>query len=335
MLPHFYHQLTKKYVAAFGSVFNDITLVRYNKAHTSELKRSKVPLVYGPREKYLVRINDDPDLEKKVQQTYPIMSFNILDFVYNPDRKLPSLLKIPKANNVTGLADNVYGPVPYDLMFQLSIVARHKDDALQILEQVLPIFNPDFNFSQIPLPELGFVNDISIILNAVSNNTEYEDDFDTIRSIEFVLDFTMKVYYYGPIYTTNIIRRAFANTFLDPNLYAGSVIRVNLNNGNNGTFQLNDYVFQGTSISEAQAAGIVTKWDSNNGYLRVGSVQGDFRAGENVKAMSTNAVYNLASFDMTPLKLQSIKVEPDPSTANVGDAFGFDEETLEYPDTVD
>ena len=331
---HWYHGHLSKYIAAFGSIFNDITLVKYNKAHTQEIKRTKVPIVYGPREKYLVRNADDPDLQKKVQATYPMMSFVETGYSYASARKGNSLHKLPKAVGVGGNADTVYDGVPYDMGFELSIIARNKDDAFQIVEQILPIFNPNFTFTQVLVPEIGIVKDIPLLLNRVSEAIEYSDGFDETVQIEFTLSFTMQVWLYGPVTNTKIIRRVFANTFLDPSLYKGALVRVNLANGNNGIYETEDIVYQGDTLTRASAAGIVHSYSSNNAYLLIGAVQGDFAVNTDIKAASTNAVWRLASFDVSPLKIQSIVIEPDPITANVGDPFGYSETFTEFPDTL-
>lgn len=331
---HFYHRLTRKYITAFGSIFNDITLVKYDHNNTTEIKRTKVPIVWGPREKYLIRAGEDSDLERNIQQTLPLMSFDLLGINYNPEWKTNTMHKMYRANNVNTMADSVYNGVPYDLDFQLSILSRNKDDNYQILEQILPTFNPNFTFSQILIPELGFVKDVPVTLVGINNNTEYQNDWEIIVS-EHVLNFSMKVFYYGPVARTKIIRRVFANTFLDPVLYAGAIVRLNVNDGNNGEYKQEDIAYQGNTLSESTAAGVITKWDANNNYLILGGVQGLFTTNTEIKAASSNATYNLASFDVSPLKVMSIEVEPDPITANANDEFGFNETLLEYPDTIE
>jgi T4-like virus Myoviridae tail sheath stabiliser len=336
MLEHFYHGLTKKYIAAFGSLFNDITLVKYNNARTDEMKRTKVPIFFAPREKWYVAKEEGG---RKVQTTLPLMSYNMSGLSFDALRKLNALHRHPKANTVSGNADSVYNGIPYDITFELFILARNKDDIYQIVEQILPSFQPSYTFSQILIPELGFVKDIPVTLNSVDISTNYEADFDEVATVECTMQFTMKVYYYGPVTYTKIIRRAFANTFLDPALYSGAIIRVNVNNGNNGVFKLEDIVYQGQHLSDVRAAGVVTKWvhtaNANSGYLIIGGVQGNFSVNTDIKAATTNAVYNLESFDMTPLKVVSQKVEPDPIDAEPTDAWGYSETLTEYPDTIE
>ena len=141
----------------------------------------------------------------------------------------------------------------------------------------------------------------------------------------------MAVDFYGPINQKKIIRTVFANTFIDPSLYAGAIVRVNLANGNNGNYKLNEIVYQGSTYRSANAAGIVVKWDANNSYLKLGSVQGTFKTNQNIISTTTNAEYQLVSFDVSPLKVVSIKTTPDPSDAEPGDPFGFNQVITEYP----
>lgn len=327
----FYYQLNRKYTTLFGTLFNDITFIRYNEAHTQEISRIKVPLEFGNRERFLQRLVD-PDFNKSVATQLPRMSFWIAGYEYDASRKINPLLRTPKANNATGV-DAGYQGVPYNISFELMIMTRYIDDGDQIVEQILPQFNPDYTFVALPLPSLGLIKDIPVILEDVNQEFQYEDDFTTFKVILWTLRFTMQVYYYPEIIYTKIIRTAFANTFIDPLLETGAIVRVNLSNGNNGAFQLDDTVYQGNTIRTSTAAGIVTRWDSVNDLLEIGAVQGTFTTNSVIRAASTNARYTINTFDATPLKIVSIKTVPDPITANVGDDYGYTQTRIEYPDT--
>lgn len=331
---HYSHRQNRKYVSAFGSLFNEITLVRYNSTRTAELERIKVPIVYGPKEKWLTRITADPSLNKNIQITLPTMSFEIVGISYDPTRKQNAIIKLPKANNSTYVDSQLMG-VPYDINFELTIFARNIDDGDQIVEQILPTFTPDYVLSMVIIPEMGYVKDIPVVLNSVNQNIEYEGEFESTRLIMWTLQFTMKAYYFGPVTPRKIIKRAYANTFLDPSIQSGSIVRVNLTNGNNGTFKIDDIAFQGPRLEEATAAGIVLKFDSVNNTLRIGGAQGTFRTSEVIRAAETNAAYTLQSFDATPLKLVAYKVEVDPFTAEPGDDYGYSDSVKEFPDTLD
>ena len=335
-MDHFYHQLMRKYVTLFGNIFNEITLKRYNKAHTTEISRIAVPIVYSPKEKYIYALLQDPDKNTQINLTLPAMAFEMTNISYDNTRKQNSLIRNINGTSSTAAASQYMG-VPYDIGFALSIYARNNDDAMQIVEQILPIFNPSLTVSVNLLSELGITRDIPVILNSVDQNIEYEGNFETSRYVMWTLNFTMKAFFFGPISTAKIIKTAYANTYLDPALATGYILKVNLGTGS-GDYKLEDVVYQGRSIAEASAAGIVVDYseaNTNNKTLRIGGVQGVFEINANIHAASTNAVYRLSSFDVTPIKLVSYKVSVNPLTANIGDDYGFTETTIEYPDTLD
>jgi hypothetical protein len=329
---HFYHQLTRKYVVLFGTMFNEIFLIKRNRDTGVELERIIVPITYAPKEKYLVRLNGDPNLLKEIQITLPRMSFEMTGFSYDPSRKQNSLLKAAKANTSTRASMNYIG-VPYDIEFELNIYTRNVDDGTQIVEQILPFFNPDYTPTINPVSEIGFLKDTPIILNSVDMNIEHEGNFDAVRYVTWRLTFTMKAYYYGPVSTPKIIRKVDTNIYNDPSIRAGYVVRINVDEGNSGTFKIDDLVYQGENYQTATAYGYVTQWNANNAKLVIAGTQGQFSTNNTIKATSSNASYNIASFDATPLKLVNIHIEPKPNTAEPGDDFGYDSTITEWPDT--
>jgi hypothetical protein len=326
---NFYFQLTRKYVILFGNMFNNITLVK-SRSSGAEIERIKVPIVYGPKEKYITRLQSDPDLQRETQITLPRMSFELTGFSYDPTRKQNSLLRNARANT-SSMADGQYMGVPYNLSFDLNIYARNIDDGTQIIEQILPYFNPDYTVTIDSVPQMGFLKDIPIILNSVSNDIDYEGAFDAVRFVTWKLSFTMKGYYYGPIKNTKIIRKIDANIYNDESLRAGYIIRINTDSGNEGTYKIDDVVYQGSDYQTATAYGRVLSWEPNNGKLTIGGAQGQFSTNNTIRAASTNAAYNIVSFDATPLKLVNIHIEPKPNTANPGDNYGYDTTITEWP----
>lgn len=313
-------------------MFNNITLIRTNNQTGKEIERLKVPIIYGAKEKYVTRLASDPDLTRETQITLPRMSFEITGLSYDPARKQNSLLKNVKGNTTTRTSSQYMG-VPYDMSFELNVYARNIDDGTHIVEQILPYFNPDYTITMNSIPELGFLKDVPIILDTVTNDIQYEGTFDTVRYVNWKLTFTMKVYFYGPISTPKIIRKIDVNIFNDKTLQAGSIIRMNLESGNNGTFQADDFVYQGTKYETATAYGIVLEWNQTNNRLVIGGAQGQFLIDNTIRAVSTNASYNIASFDSSPLKLVNIHIEPSPNTAGPGDNYGYDTVITEWPET--
>lgn len=324
----FYYQLTRKYITLFGALFSNITLVRFNEAHTAEISRIKVPIDWGDRERYTHRLVD-PDYNRPVSTILPRMAFTLLNRQYDPSRRLDPLRRTPKANDEYTV-DAGYTGAPYTLEFELSILSRNLDDANQILEQILPIFSPDYTITALPLPGLGLIKDIPVILNSIQDDITYDDDYEAIKWVQYTLNFTMKVHYFGAIENVKIIRTVFANTFIDPILQSGATVRVNLGPGNNGTFKLSDTVYQGNTITTSSAAGIVVNWLPNSEQLFIGGAQGIFQPNVTIRAVSTNAAYTLASFDSTPQKIVSIEITPNPPTANIGDDYGYTVKQTEY-----
>lgn len=329
----FYYKLIRKYVVLFGNMFNNITIVRREKDET-EIQRIKVPLIYAPKDKYVTRLATDPDLYREIQTVLPRMSFELTPngIQYDVSRKQNSLLKNYNCGGANGIASSYMG-APYDFTFELNIYTKTIDDGNQIIEQILPYFQPDFTMTVNPVPELGILKDIPIILNDVTYNPQYEGNYDSVRYVYWTLTFTIKGYLFGPISTPKIIRKSIANIFNDPSIVAGYTIKINTDTGNNGTFQISDTVYQGDSYQTATAVATVIDWNRQNQKLIISGAQGQFKANSDVKAMNTNAVYNLASFDATPLKLASITVEPDPIDAEPGDDFGYTTTILQWPDT--
>lgn len=329
---YFYHKLTRKYVVLFGNMFNNITLIRKNTETGDEIERMKIPIIYGPKEKYFTRLQSDPDLNREIGISLPRLSYELMDISYDPTRKQNSLLKTTAASSSTKTSSQYMG-VPYNLNFEMTLYTRNIDDGTHIVEQILPYFNPDYTLTVDLIPELGFLKDIPIIMNDVKNNIEYEGNFDSVRYVMWTFTFTMKAHYYGPVSTQGIIRKIDNNIFGDSTLKPGNIIRINTNHGNNGTFKIDDVVYQGNDYSTATAYAKVVNWNVTNGKLILGAAQGSFHTNVSVKAVSTNASYNIASFDLTPIKLAHIHIEPKPNTAGPGDSYGYDTQITEWPNT--
>ena len=326
---HFYFQLTRKYVILFGNMFNNITVIRSNKTTGAEIERLKVPIIYAPKEKFFARFEADPDLTRELQIVLPRMSFELSGINYDATRKQNSLLRTAKANTTTRVGSQYMG-VPYDLEFELNIYTRNIDDGTHIVEQILPYFNPDYTVTINAIPDIGFTKDVPIILNTVSNQIEHEGNFDAVRFVTWKLTFTMKANYYGPVSQSKIIREVNANIYNDLSLKAGNIIRVNTSGGNNGTFKISDTVYQGDNYQTATAYAQVITWDKQNNKLVIGGGQGQFKIGQTINATSTNASYNLTSFEAAPLKLVNINIVPKPNTAGPDDDYGYSTTITEY-----
>jgi len=205
---HYYHEIIKKNVKAFGTLFNNIQIERKDPETGSVIRQEKVALAYGPKSKFLARLDQDPSTERKVNITMPRISFEMTDITYDSARKTSPIQKYLKKGTAPTVTKVQYMPVPYNLRFELGILSRNQDDALQILEQILPYFQPSFNVTVNLIPDMDEKKDLPIILNGITYEDDYEGDMMRRRSIVYTLDFILKTYLYGPVSDAAIIRKA-------------------------------------------------------------------------------------------------------------------------------
>ena len=206
-----YHEIFRKTIVAFGTLFNNIELRRSDEV-------MKVPLAYGPKQKFLARLDQVPDpTNKRVQITLPRISFEINGINYDSTRKVSPTQKI-KIASTTDKNKNVFMPVPYNIGFELGIIAKNQEDGLQILEQILPVFQPHYNLSVKLLTSVNEIKDVPVVLTNVEYEDDYEGDFSTRRAIIYTLQFTAKTYLYGPVTESKIIKKAVTDYYTDTNV---------------------------------------------------------------------------------------------------------------------
>jgi len=213
---YFYHEKIRKCVAMFGRMFNNIYVLRQNSSG-QVVSQVKVPLSYAPKRKYLDRIRENPDLttDTQVAIKLPRMSFEITNFTYDTTRQLTKTSSFNTTGTSTSNRQKFFPPVPYTINFQLNIYAKSQDDALQVVEQVLPYFNPQYTLTIKPFPTEypDFKEDIPIIIQGLAFQDDFEGMVESRRTIIYSLDFEMKVSFHGPISTSGIIRTANANLY--------------------------------------------------------------------------------------------------------------------------
>ena len=211
----FYHETIRKVIVSFGTMFNNINLVR--KDSDGNISQSmKVPLAYGPREKFLVRLREDADLSKTVAITLPRIGFEIANLSYDPTRKLNRVQKFKKVKgSKASQLDTQFMPVPYNIDIELYVMAKQSDDALQIVEQILPFFQPDYTFTINDMADMGIKRDVPIILNSIAYEDDYQGDFTTRRALIYTLSFTAKFYLYGPVTSSKVIKTVQVDQYTD------------------------------------------------------------------------------------------------------------------------
>ena len=203
MFEYFYHEIIRKTVIAFGTLFNKIQ-IRKTDNSGNVVSVIEVPLSYGPTQKFLARVEQSPDLNKPFQMNLPRMSFEISGINYDSRRKT-TVTQTFLSHNVSDKSDirKAYMPVPYDIDFELSIMTKQNDDMLQVIEQILPYFQPSYNLTVDLIESIGEKRDIPIILNNITMQDDYEGDFSTRRALIYTLRFTAKTYLFGPVSTDN------------------------------------------------------------------------------------------------------------------------------------
>ena len=215
-----YNQIMRKSVVGFGTLFNDIEIRKYHD-DGSVYQRMKVPLAYGPRQKFLARLTEQPQLTRPNAITLPRLAFEMTGMVYDPTRKQSPVQYCLTEENSEGLK-KTYVPVPYNLEFELNVLSKTQDDCLQIVEQIVPYFQPSFNLSMKLVDEANIRRDIPIILNSITFDDDYEGDFSTRRSLVYTLRFTLKTYIYGPTSDTGLIKKAITKEYSTSDLNIAS-----------------------------------------------------------------------------------------------------------------
>jgi len=191
----------------FGNMFNDIVVKQYNRDGTTA-SAIAVPIAYGPKEKFLVRTQQDPNLDQQISIQLPRLAFEMTTLNYDGTRRLNT-----KGKNIVVVSDNnkadyQHMPVPYDITFNLYAYVRNADDGAQVLEQIVPYFGPEWTNNVKLIPGMNINMDIPTVLNTVSIEDTYDGSFENRRAIIYTLDFTVKGYFYGPVRRSGVIKRA-------------------------------------------------------------------------------------------------------------------------------
>ena len=323
---NFYNRTIRKIVVAFGTVFNDIYVVRYTKDGLTAKETIKVPLNWGAKEKYVTRLTSDPTLTKSIATTLPRISFDMTGMSYDSSRKLPSTMRNFSANTATSIKSQ-FVSVPYNFDFSLSIYVRNTEDGTQILEQILPFFTPDFSVSVDFIPSMEPKYDMPIILNSVSNEVDYEGDMMATRMIIWNLEFTAKGHIWPPVKTGKVITSANTNIFIEPNSLLEQQVYVDFANGV-GRFSDSESI----RVKDKNVYGKVAYFsNANNGILVVQSLNEYLQVGDVVRGDFTGATFTIETTDKSPLVETTINTKPKPLNAEPDDEFGFSETITDGP----
>lgn len=306
----FYNRSIRKLTVAFGNLFDNITLVRYNPDLT-ESERFIIPITYANKELYVQRLEADYDLDKKVQITLPRFSYEMTGFTYDPSRKQNT--NIRNFSKTTSGMVGQYNPVPYNFDFNLYLYVRNIEDASQVIEHVLSYFTPDYTVKINMIPEMGIIKEVPIVLNSTNQDIKYEGgrDSDT-RMIIWTLNFTVKGFIFGPVSQTNVITHSITNVY---NMITDNdQILFTMNPAGNGTYLRDEVVYQGYSLATATATAKVVVWKYNN--LTLKNIKGHFVSTMPIIGTQTRSNYSFTSYNMITQRVVKIDITPTSSTMN-------------------
>ncbi len=302
-----YNRSIRKLVIAFGNLFNNLTLVRYNK-NLTEQERILVPIAYAPKELYVKRLEADPDLNKKTQITLPRLSFEMTGLAYDTDRKLNT--NVRNFGGTAGTLISQYNPVPYDFDFNLYLYVRNIEDGTQLIERILSNFTPDYTVKIDMVPEMGIVKEVPILLNSATSEIQHEGNRDSeTRTIIWTLNFTIKGYIFGDRTTSNVITNSIVT--INNKVTNTDIVRFEMEtNEGYGDYQLGETVYQGYSLGTASATAVVSDW--NSPILQLTDINGSFVSTLPINGMRSSANYRFASYES--LENQFVEIDMQGNT---------------------
>ena len=329
MFEYFYHEILRRTIVSFGSLFNNIT-IKHNNSSNETVSSIKVPLAYGPTQKFLARLEQVPNLNAPIQMTLPRMSFEFTGLNYDASRKVTTTQTFVSAVTTDKTKPRKsYMPVPYNMSFELSIMTKLNDDMLQIIEQIIPYFQPAYTMSVDLLETIGEKRDIPVVLEGISMQDDYEGDYSTRRALIYTLRFTAKTYLFGPIadVSKDIINKVSigfiagdkTNTPTREISYSSEPRAIQSYTNNVITNLTSDITSTDTLIEVNSASGIsVSSYITiDNEELKVSSISG------NKLTVIRGADSTTASAHVSGSEIKLI-TQADNALIQFGDDFGFD-----------
>jgi len=331
---YFYHEILRKTVIGFGTLFNDIN-IRHRDASGTSFSNLKVPLAYGPIQKFLARIQQQPDLNREIALTLPRLSFEMTGLQYDPSRKTGVTQTFLATQN--GNAKKVYMPVPYNVTFELNIISKLNDDSLQIIEQILPYFQPSLNITINLISAIGEKKDVPVVMESITQNDQYEGGFDSRRLIIHTLRFTAKTYLFGPVAesTDGLIKRVDVDYYTNTNIKTAK--RVQRYTATPKALQ--DYNDDNATVVDGAISTKVTKIKvSASTDLTVGGriiIGGEIMYVEKISGQNVNVIRgydNTAIAEHEHGATVNVLNAADDALIEFGDDFGFNETSSFFTD---
>ena len=334
---YYYHEIIRKTIIAFGTLFNTID-IRHKKQDGSAYSTTRVPIAYGPREKFLARLEQKPDLRSRVAITLPRLAFELTSIQYDNERKVSTMQTFNTLTSGTKKARRVYMPVPYNLGFRLNVMTEFNEDSLQIVEQILPVFQPSFNLTIDLVEAIGEKRDIPMVLENVTFDDNYESGMEEKRVITHTLEFTAKTYLFGnvPSAGTGLIKKVQIDKYTDTAntktasrelRYVAEPRALQDYNNDATTTLAEDITATKTQFNVADANNL-----SVNGYIDIGEEL------MMIKSITGNTLVVKRGSDGTTKASHingdavSIVNAADDALVELGDDFGFSEQRFDFND---
>jgi hypothetical protein len=232
----FYHETISKCIVGFGALFSKLKVIRRDQTGAVN-QVINVPISYSPKENILVRLRQDPDLSEQVRVTLPRLAFEITGYSYDSSRAQNRNQKIA-CYSPSGATTGVFSPVPYNLSVSMYLLTKGTQDAMSVLEQILPLFSPEYTMTINTIPTMNVYQDIPIILNSVSASYDYEGDFKSTQLTNHQLDFTLKINLYSNPGAASLITRV--DTIINPNATPNPPLATYTATGNPATGVITD-----------------------------------------------------------------------------------------------
>jgi hypothetical protein len=293
----FYHQTIRKYVALFGTLFNDINIEKKD-AGGNVLSRQKVPIAYGPKQKFLIRLRQDPSLDRQVAIQLPRLGFEMSGISYDPIRKLNTVGTLTHKESINGERNikKMFNPSPYIFDFSLYAFVENAEDGTQILEQILPFFTPEFNVTVNILTDMGIKLDIPIVLQSATSEDSYEGEFSARRTIVWTINFMLKGFIYPDVKSSQSLIKSVEIAFKEtvPEASSTGVFeRLSLESSTNFSedyFQLEtgDHLITEASVTKLGLDNIISKIT----VVPEGGANTYITPGDDFDANTTITVYN-------------------------------------------
>lgn len=324
-----HNEIIRKTVLAFGNLFSQIPLVRYKDQDTNEFERFIVSLIYAPKEQYVHRLNDDPELNSKVQIVIPSLSYEMMGMSYDSSRK--QLTNIKNFFTSSEGTFSQYNPVPYNFDFDLHLYARTFEDAHQVVEHITSFFTPDYTIKVNLIPEMGIIKELPVILNSIDRDVNYEGDRDSSpRRIIFSFHFTVKGFIFGKIgdVSNKLITHSITNIYNQ--ISPTDEFAFSLANTGFGVYKTGEIVYQGLSVQEPEAYAKVIFHDTQNEILHIKNLNGNFLSSSPLIGAQSKAKYTYTSSSPSTGKMVQIDCTVDPPGANVSSNWTANTVITEY-----